>query len=51
MTHVKNYYEVMIMFVENDNGEFSDPFRAAVGVKQGGNALYLTILLIKCWTI
>ncbi len=28
----------MIMFVENHKGEFSDPFRATVGVKQGGNA-------------
>jgi len=24
----KNYYEVMVMFVESENGEFSDPFGA-----------------------
>ena len=28
----------MIMFVENENGEFSDPLRTTVDVKQGGNA-------------
>ena len=35
---LKNYYKVMIMFVENENGEFCVPFWATVGVKQGGNA-------------
>ncbi len=35
---LKNYYEVMVMFVKCENGEFSDPFGATVGVNQDGNA-------------
>jgi hypothetical protein len=34
---IKNYYQNLVLYVSDKNGGISEPFRAGVGVKQGGS--------------
>jgi hypothetical protein len=50
---IKNYYENLIIYVTDKNKRVSEPFKATVGVKQGGPASpdlfndYINLLLVQ----